>query len=228
MKKTLSLIAIFLMAVVVAIPPAAHAVPTLSLWDGFAAPVIVVDQGFNDANLSVGAVTYVGAVGATWWLNVTTGITAPFIGGPADAAMDLNSVNVNSIGLGSLTIMFSEVGFTLPVPNDQATMSIGGTTQGSIKYDTYFDNGNGLFALTGLIGTLGPYGPVAFSGSLGSNILTNNPFSLTQVVTINHAKAAATSFNASLDVVPLPGSVLLLGSGLLGILGLGFRRKIKG
>jgi len=231
MKKLLSIMAILLMTAMVAFPPAAHALATLSLWDGTVNPAIVVSDGSPlDFNPAVGAVTFIGPVGV-WVLNVTTGITKPNIGGPLDAAMDLNSVDVTGPVGGFLQLMFSEVGFNLPGANSQAIMAIGGTTVGNITYDAYYDNANALFGtpLAGLIGTLGPYGPVAFGGSLTSPELTVNPFSLTQVVTITQQVAGTTSFNASLDMIPIPipASAILLGSGIVGLGLLRYRRKSR-
>ena len=147
---------------------------------------------------------------------------------PSCAAMDFNSVGV-SVGPagGILQLMFSETGFVLPGVNNAASMAIGGTTISNVSYSAYYDNANVLFGMPvlGVIGNLGPFGPVTFSGSLSNPALTNNPFSLTQIVTIQNISAGTTSFDACLSVapVPIPSAGLLVGSVLLGLLGL--RRK---
>ena len=157
MKKLLTVTAMFLMVAVGAFPPAACATPTLWLWDGINSPIIVVDGGSLDRNPEAGAVTYIGAVGTNWKINVTTGITTPAMGSPSSPSMDLNSVDQDKItGVGHLTLMFSEIGYILSGPA-LATMTIGGTTPGitgvGVTYQTYFNNDNVLFDITGgLIG----------------------------------------------------------------------------
>jgi hypothetical protein len=225
MKKILSLTALLLMTAMLAFPLAAHAVPTIQLWDGINAPIVITDNSPLDSNGLLGGVTFIGAYGP-WLVNVPTGITKPIIGNPTNAAMDFNSVDlsVGPVG-GFLQLKFTETTFILGGPNHTASMAIGGTTNGSIGYSAYYDNANVPFGTAGVIGNLGPFGPTAFSGSLTSPALTNNPFSLTQIVTIQHNAAGTTSFNAALNVapVPIPSAGLLVGSVLLGLLGL--RRK---
>ena len=197
MKKLLSVMAMVIMVAVVAFPPAALAVPTLWLSDGVVT-LTVPDQAVGlDLNPEVGAVTYIGAVGLNWKLNVSTGMSTPAMGSPSSPLMDLNSVDTNKIaGVGTLTLKFSDQNFTLggfPVAN----MAIGGTTVGSVIYTAYFDTANGLLTTppAGLIGTLGPYvfqpGSMGFGGDLTTNISPGNLYSLTQVVTIAHTSLMA-------------------------------------
>src|SRR5262245_18482062 len=85
--------------------PAAHAAPTLSLSADGAAPTFCADNASCDLNPVLGAVTYLGSVGA-FQINVTTGLSKPLLTG-GNPLMDLNTVNVVSGGPHELVIMFS-------------------------------------------------------------------------------------------------------------------------
>jgi hypothetical protein len=98
-------------------------------------------------------------------------------------------------------------------------MSIGGTLLdgGSVSFDTYYYDSNATDFLGGnLIGSL-DFSASPFSGSTGASISpigTSGFYSLAEIVTITHRDGGATSFNAE---VPEPGTILLLGSGLIGL-----------
>ena len=179
-----------------------------------------------DANPVVGAVTFIGNVGP-FTVNVTTAITEPALGSASFAILDLNSVNVSG-GPGTLTILASHTGYTGPLPGGMypALLNVGGTTVGTVSFAGYLDDGNGLFATTTLLGTLGPFGPGAFSGSVTGAAAATAPFSLTLVANIAHG---AGSNNSSFDFevrprVAEPGMLSLFGIGLGSVLVAGRRR----
>lgn len=199
----------------------AHAL-TLTLSDGVNS-VNVTDGGIGDSNSAIGAITYIGSLG-NFTLNVSTGLSTPVL---AMGSMDINSVNVSSSGGGTLTITLTDTGLILPtvatVPNTLVSQYIGGTTSGgsTVTFSTSFDGGT--------IGTIGPLAGPSFSGDLVNTITTTNPFSLTEIVTVSQAVAGITSFDAGVTTAPVPepGTMVLLGVGLLGIAIYGKRRMNK-
>jgi hypothetical protein len=203
------------------LPEKASAIPTIQLFDlGSATLVTVADGGFGDANPLAGVVTYIGAVGPTWLLNVTTGTSKPFAGSATKPEMDLNSVDATSLAGGTLIVRFSDDFFG---PNSgSAIAGIGGTTVGTVGYTTWADAANVLFATSISLTGIGPL-TGAFSGTDSGALSLGYPYSLTQEAIIRHSAGGLSSFNATLTVPDGGLTIALLGFALVGVEGL--RRK---
>lgn len=167
-----------------------------------------------------GLIFFNGGVGS-FIVNVTTGVSEPVLG---PGQMDLNSINVTGAP-GSLRISLTNTGFGAAATS-YAT-NYGGTTTGSVDFNFLQDSANNEFGGTSFFDPAAASGG-AFSGSSTDGIGAGAPYSLTILADLTHAVGAGqvSSFDAHLVpvAVPVPASVWLLGSGLLGLVGIA-RRK---
>lgn len=208
----------------------ADAIPMLRLTTSDGASVTVTDGGAGDlSGAADGVVIFSGGLG-NWLWNIASGFSKPALGSAIAPQLDLNSVNLSSSGgAGTVNIWLTDTDFTAKPALTEMVAAIGGTTSGQITFRTFMDAGNAAFGTTTELTNLSGLSGGAFAASAGGLLSSNNPYSLTMLVTITHWASSVpqiSSFDATVRV-PEPGMLVLLGTGLL-IAGIGWRRATRG
>jgi hypothetical protein len=228
MKMAREWLAIAVAVGMVAAATSSYAVPTLFLSDGVNTEMVAENSPLNQSTVP-GTVVWSGSLGV-WSLNVSTGISQ---GTGTSPNFDLNSVDaiIPSVGPGissgpyTLQVWFGDV--NLGPTSGSFLATIGGTTAGSVTYNTFADGGDTLFAQTlGL--TSQSFNGTPFSGSQSSgDEFLPFPYSLSQEVIITQT-GGATSFDATLVVGAVPEggmTLVLLGSSLIALWAFGRAHK---
>lgn len=210
----------------------ASAVETLTLSDGLGDSVTIYDNNSSaesttgavtnfgsggDSNPVAGAITWLGSIGV-WEISVTTGNSYPALGTASSPQMNLSSQDT-STAAGSLTITFTDTGYTLAPGGVTAVLSVN-SSGGSVDFKT-MQNSTVITNSGALTGA--PIGMTDY-GALASNV---TPYSLTEQVVITNSGAAFSDIGAKMSVPDGGMTVALLGLSLVGIAGAKtLRRKL--
>lgn len=167
-----------------------------------------------------------------WIVNVTSGVSGPVLD---PNRMDLNSLLVSSIAApapgGYIDIWLSQTGYSAGGIDSLVSFlgEIGGTTQGSVTWMLFADDSNTLFGDQYIVdGGTNSASPIA--DVLSGAFTLSDTFSLTLYVRVNHGNGVRTSsfdYAASFDApnqVGEPGTLALIGAGLVGVVLLRRRR----
>jgi len=138
-------------------------------------------------------------------------LTKPILGTDKEPQIDINVSALSAGSPGVLEVIFTDDDFPNIFQNYFGLATIGGTTEGSVNYETYWDPDNVQFAQQTLISqflNLG-FGPGIQGFNDQQSVVIegiNSPFSLTQVITINHDSAGQlTTLDANLQLSPVVG-----------------------
>ncbi len=155
---------------------------------------------------SNGVVTWGGKLG-TFTIASITGASKPAIGPNPD--MDVNIQNLVASAGGTLTVDWTDVGFTMPDAASVAMAAGGLITNSTISFTAYFDNTNTPFGTGATAGTLGPFSAgssqTPYSGNFSGTTVPNSAqYSMTEEIKVTMNTSGKAGGDFEFQMLPSP------------------------
>ena len=182
----------------------------------------ITNEGSGIDNFSIASISY-----GTFSSNVASGLTG--FGGNSFSTNSNNTAS--SAGTLKVYVTLSDITDPLGVLNVLSSFTENILTTGiSVTEATYFDSGNGVFALTTSLASHLFTGPLTNASADATNLvdILSAPYSITALYTIVATRPGGA--NSTINIVastPLPGTLPLLAGGLGVLWAVGKKRKAR-